>query len=114
HDRLIEPILASNARFRASAAKKRNRVIAAGLAIAAVAGGTPARAALAANSDEPAQEQLFQLVQIARLRAGGETAPAVRAAFSPDGSLVVTPSEDGTARARARTNRQALSTLPAS
>jgi WD40 repeat protein len=98
HDRLIEPILASNARFRASAAKKRNRVIAAGLAIAAVAGGTAAGAVLAANSDEPAQEQLFQLVQIARLRAGGETAPAVRAAFSPDGSLVVTPSEDGTAR----------------
>ena len=96
HDRLIEPILSSNARHRAERAKRVRRWLAAALALAAVIGGIAA-GVLLTQTTEASPEQLFELVEQAELPDPGNSAIS-QAAFSPDGRFVVTASADGVAR----------------
>jgi hypothetical protein len=103
HDRLIQPIRASNARYRAIAARRVRRLVAIALAVAAIAGGIVAGAVFTSGGGSAvAREEGFVLVENSSLRTAGAVAdPAVavtRAAFSPDGRLVVTANADGTAQ----------------
>jgi WD40 repeat protein len=99
HDRLIEPIRASNARYRQARARRLRRWLAAGVAIAAIAGGIAAGVVLTETPDEPSQG-LFRLKEIATLPGSGQPGPEYlsSAAFSPDGKFVVTAGDDGDAR----------------
>jgi WD40 repeat protein len=100
HDRLIQPIRASNARYRAVAARRVRRVVAIAVAVAAIAGGIVAGALFtetSGGSSAGAREDGFVLVENSSLRTGSNVS-VTRAAFNPDGRLVVTASADGTAR----------------
>jgi WD40 repeat protein len=101
HDRLIQPIRASNARYRAVAARRVRRLVAIAVAVAAIAGGIAAGVVFAETRDggsAGAREEGFVLVQYSSLRATGSTAPITRATFDPDGKLVATASDEGTVR----------------
>jgi WD40 repeat protein len=97
HDRLIEPIRASNERYRAEAAGRLRWWLAAGLAVAAIAGGIAAVVSLAWTSDEA---DFFRLTQNVSLPGSARSAPTSlsSAAFSPDARFIVTAGADGRAR----------------
>jgi len=87
HDRLLEPVRKSNDLYRAATRRKqRRRVFAAGVAIAAIAGGLFTFAAL--GEDRSLNPKLLAALPL----------KASSAAFSRDGQFVVTASDDGSAR----------------
>jgi WD40 repeat protein len=94
HDRLIEPIRASNERYWAS---RRRRGLAVVLALAAIAGAIAAGLFLTATRGQTGS---FDLVPFVRLPVRASAAPEYlsSAAFSPDGKFIVTAGSDGEAR----------------
>ena len=98
HDRLIEPIRASNGRYRQAGARRLRRWLAASVAIAAIVAAIAAGVFLTETTNE-ASQGLFRLEEFATLPGQGRAPKNLSsAAFSPDGKFVVTASADGAAR----------------
>jgi WD domain, G-beta repeat len=128
HDRLIEPIRASNERYRAETAKKTQRKwLSTGLAVATIVVGVWAGLHFTSSNTEDQSlaaqvkslssqvEQSFQLEQKSVLpaRTGSGTEPLSSATFSPDGQLVLTADAGGRALVWLWASRSRLKVLPA-
>jgi WD40 repeat protein len=93
HDRLIKPIRASNQRYWA---RRRLQRLAAGLLIAAIAGAIAAGVLLTETRGQTGSYDLEPIGRLAVQEGAHENVSS--AAFSPDGSFVVTAGSDGEAR----------------